>query len=102
MTEAGILLRARRVAGAEVTLMEPDVELSAPDETVMVCVPTVLRVAWKLAVPLVSGLAVGRVEFESVEVKPTVPLKLVAMLPFESTAVRVKLNEFPAVAVTGT
>jgi hypothetical protein len=82
------------VIGVEFTLREPEL-------AVMLWDPTVLRVALRVAVPLVRVVAAGRVALVSLEVNPTEPLNPVAILPPASRAVTVKLNAFPAPELAG-
>src|SRR6516225_3879488 len=65
------------------------------------CVPTVLRVALKEPVPLVSVESAGRVAWPSLLVKCTVPEYPVAVLPKESLTVTVKEPLVPEVIGEG-
>ncbi len=65
----------------------------------MVWLPEVFRVAEKVPVPFVSVELAGSTALPSVLEKWTVPAYVVAALPKESSAVTVKLNGVPVLAV---
>jgi hypothetical protein len=69
--------------------------------TEIVCEPEVLIVTLKVRAPFVKVVFAGKVASESLEVKWTVPLYPVTVLPDASSAVTVTLNGVPAVALVG-
>ena len=104
VVEDGKPVTARRTTGAGFTVMPPCVAVSAPFEvsaTDSDCVPRLAKVTWKVPVPPFRGVSAGKTAWGSLLVKWRVPLSPVAVLPYGSLAVTVKVCAMPRVTVSG-